>query len=233
MDSRSRYFPAAKRRVLKEVLGPAGFVRGNSIYVAKIGSQIHGIDFQASRRGDGYFVNLLFHYDFLPGFFQGKIVAYSKMHYLDMLFSSRLDDFFPPQAGQGIWYYTEDRDFLEQTLAENATNAISVLENQGEKWRNPAILLELVPPELIEKDLAGGYIDRSGIIPLEASYVLDALEGHWHFDDFGLSYALAHFAARLRKTSLMRKYLEIARKLVEFDSQKRLIDAFAKKHMVH
>jgi len=233
MNSRSRHFPTAKRRVFKDVLVPAGFVRGNAIYVSKIGSQIHAVEFQASRGGEGYFVNLGFHYDFLPGFFRGQMIPYPQMHFLDLLLSARLDNFFPPHQGGDVWYYAEDRCVLEQTLAENAMNAISVLENHGEKWRDPAIFLEIVPPELIEKDLAGGYIDRTGIIPIERSYVLDALGGSWHFDDFGLSYSLAHFAGRLRQTALTRRYLAIARKLVEFDSQKRLIDAFCKNHVVH
>jgi hypothetical protein len=230
MSTRSRYFATAKRRVLKNVLAPAGFVFGNSIYVSKIGSQIHGVQFQASRGGEGYFVNLTFHYDFLPGFFRTTIIPHAQMHLLDMLFWARLDKFDPSPDRGDMWYYAEDREVLEQTLAENARTAISVLEEHGERWRDPAIFLELVPPELIEKDLAGGYMDRSGIFPIERSYVLDALGGTWHFDDFGLSYSLAYIAGKLRRLTLARRYLELGRGLAEVDAQKKLINVLSNEY---
>ena len=68
-------------------------VKGKGIYLRRAAGQIHAIQFQASRWGGVYFVNVGFSYDFLPGEIamqNGDGLDYTKFGLLDLLISVRL-----------------------------------------------------------------------------------------------------------------------------------------------
>ena len=65
-EDKSRNFRKAKAVALKNILAPAGFVKGKRLFVRHAGNQIHGIEFQTSTWGGVYFINVGFHYDFIP-----------------------------------------------------------------------------------------------------------------------------------------------------------------------
>ena len=98
-----------RKRVVQRVLIPAGFLDGtHGTYVRQIGDQIHLINFQASKYGHEYTVNLGLHYSFLsPLLNRGrrKLADYSQV---DCGLSTRIGEF--KDSTHDTWFkYGVDR----------------------------------------------------------------------------------------------------------------------------
>ena len=132
-----------RQAVMKRVLLPHGFVKGNgSVYVRRQNDQIHFIEFQAARWGHSYGVNIGFHYAFLPGFFRHKMIEPPSYHVLDCGLRG-----FPG----GSFQYGSDKEALATTLGANAVYCLNLFGELAEKWADPSVWVtqrteDLIPP---------------------------------------------------------------------------------------
>jgi hypothetical protein len=123
-----------RMKVMNRILIPAGYVKGqDGTYVRQILNQVHLIDFQPSKFGHEYTVNLGFHYSFLPGFFRAPKDNISEFHLLDCALSARVNQFL--LKGTGQWFaYGHDVKGLEGTFEQNALTCLRVFEKFGIRW---------------------------------------------------------------------------------------------------
>ena len=90
-------------QVMKRLLLPLGYVKGKGgIYVRECDDQIHLIDFQPSKYGHEYTVNLGFHYTFMPAFFHRKQIKLTEYHQLDCAFHARIGNFLADR--RDVWF---------------------------------------------------------------------------------------------------------------------------------
>jgi len=132
-----------RERVMKQQLLPLGFVKSaDATYVRKQGNQIHVINFQGSRYGGQYTVNLGFHYDFLFPDFAWKMIPLGKYVLVDCALQARIGNFIG--NGHDRWFeYGLNRPQLAETFAENIAICQKVLARYGKKWANPDVWLEI------------------------------------------------------------------------------------------
>jgi len=128
-------------RVMKRILLPAGFVKGQEgTYVRRVRDQIHLIDFQAARFGHEYVVNLAFHYSFVPPLFASKKIKLADYSQLDCGLRARTGDFTSSKRDQ--WFpYGMDRAKLEQVLEDNAAECLRAFDISAKRFADPAKLL--------------------------------------------------------------------------------------------
>lgn len=154
---------SARIAVMKRLLLPVGFVKGNGgTYVRQQGDQIHLVDFQASMWGHSYTVNLGFHYAFIPGFSQAKLLPPNEFELLDCAWRARIGAFTPD--GREIWFdYGTDLANLTDTLESNAIGCLNVFERWSKKWADPSCWLKNTNPNSINKRVApwGGWLGYS------------------------------------------------------------------------
>ncbi len=146
---KSRNFRKAKALALKNILAPAGFVKGKHLFVRHIGNQIHGIEFQTSTWGGVYFVNVGFDYDFLPPKLAINRRPWPWMEYdiLDFITYNRLDNLMQPQPYPKRWNYWGDLSEVQGNVDKTARDAIEALERLNQQWNNPAdFLAQQMPP---------------------------------------------------------------------------------------
>jgi hypothetical protein len=130
---------AAREKVMERVLIPAGFVKGKGgTYVRQHGIQIHLIDFQASKYGHQYFINLGFHYSVLPGFLSGKKLRPAEYHVLDCGVSTRINSF----SGASSYNYGKDIEELKHVFKHNATACMRVFDDGLSERDDPNWWLE-------------------------------------------------------------------------------------------
>ena len=208
-----RFFQTAKDRVFRAVFNPAGFVKGNRMYARTSGEQIHAVQFQTATGGGSYFVNVGFHWAFLPGFLvmtQGRSVPYTRYDLLDLLMYNRLEALMPAGYPRQ-WNYGEDVATTELDLKTNAQNAIAAIEAFGQKWRDPSRFLDAFPPEMHARDEEESNRqidirdeDLAKLPPLPVDTVLG--QPGWYVPRYCLAYALAGIAIRLNRRSLAEAY---------------------------
>jgi hypothetical protein len=205
-----------KSGVLKRVLAPAGFVKGKHSFVRRRDGQVHIFDIQHSKYGGQYFVNLAFHYEFLPPSIATNnegVPAVQDYDVTDCLVNARpgwlagvpneIDGCNLSHASYG--YADAGREEEERCVDLQARESITILDRLGEKWRDPMVLLDLLPLELIEEDLAFR-LDRANKPPTPLDHVL----GGWTFDFFMLAYALSVIATRAGRADLAGRYRAFA-----------------------
>jgi len=219
MSKQNTVFPSAKKYVANHILIPAGFVKGRGLFARHTNGQFHGVEFQASKYGGEYFVNVAFHYDFVPAITplrKGLRPKYTEFSLLDFMLQTRLETLMAP-GYPSSWQYSERTEKVEEQMEENTKNAIAVLDAFGARWKDPADFLRTVTPELIQENLqmlAAG----KGPRPVEVAI------GPWIFDYFDFSCCLALIAVHLGQLPLARSYLEIAKPISDQYSAKFLAE---------
>jgi hypothetical protein len=132
---------AARLKIAKEYLLPAGFVTGkDATYIRQLEDQVHLINFQGSMYGHKFTVNVGFHYDFIPPIFHQKIQPISDFGLLDCIVSSRIGLFM--DAKRDTWFeYGEEHALLRENLRLCATTCLTLFNGLAERWRDPSIFL--------------------------------------------------------------------------------------------
>ncbi len=122
---------ATRNAVAKKVLAPEGFEIGPSgTFWRLTGEQIHLIDFQPSKYGQEFTVNLGFHYAFIPGVHSHHFFRHKRFeHLLECNLRARIGG-FPPYAGDTWFKYGKKREVLVETLNRIATECLVIFE----KW---------------------------------------------------------------------------------------------------
>ncbi len=147
-EDKSRNFRKAKAQALEKILAPAGFVKGKHLFVRHTGNQIHGIEFQTSTWGGVYFVNVGFHYDFLPS---GPMLAQDDksgvtFDILDFMIQNRLENWMRPTPYLREWNYWGNFDAVQENVDKTSKDAVEVLNKLGRQWGDPANFLAQQPP---------------------------------------------------------------------------------------
>lgn len=133
---------ALRTRVMKEKLLPHGFrkARGGT-YVREAGEEIHLVDFQADRWGREYYVNLGFHYRFVPSYSVGRTLPAAEYGVTHCAVTARLRE--GPEGG--AFPYGEDLQELVETLERNARDALATFARYSREWQDPAWWIETAP----------------------------------------------------------------------------------------
>ena len=148
-EDKSRNFRKAKAAALKNILAPAGFVKGKRLFVLHACSQIHGIGYQTSTWGGVYFVNVGFDYDFLPPkLAMGKKPwPWPEYHILDFISWNRLEGEVQMNGYPQEWNYWGDLDAVQENVNKTAKDAIEVLDRLSQQWKDPSdFLAQQIPP---------------------------------------------------------------------------------------
>jgi hypothetical protein len=208
----------SKQAAFERVLQPAGFTRGSHLYLRRADGQLHGVQFQTSRFAAKYYVNLAFHYDFLPPqlatLTATKPPPPEKWELVDFLFNIRLEDLMPPRY-PADWRYDRGADAVGKQMEKNARDAVGALEKIGRKWREPEVMLKLLPPDLLEEDHSQS-ISRADVHPADMASLpplpFEAAVGEgWSVPRYSyLGYCLALIARRAGRDKLAPKYLDFA-----------------------
>src|SRR6266550_686976 len=135
MADKSKAYRAAKEKAFKEILRQAGFMKGRYLFVRKAHGELHGIGFQASKWGGEYYINVAFHYDFLPPLLalsNNTTYPFEQFDVTDFLLHTRLEAFMQPGYPKE-WSYGQEVKDLEKQVKQNAKDAIGVLDELGEK----------------------------------------------------------------------------------------------------
>lgn len=142
-EDKSRNFRKAKAVALKNILAPAGFVKGKHLFVRHTGNQIHGIEFQTSTWGGVYFVNVGFDYDFLPPklAMDKKPWPWPEYHILDFISWDRLEGKVQMKDYPQEWNYWGDLDAVQENVNKTAKDAIEVLDRLSQQWKDPSDFL--------------------------------------------------------------------------------------------
>jgi len=186
-EDKSRNLRKAKALALKNILVPAGFVKGKHLFVRHTGIQIHGIEFQTSTWGGVYFVNVGFHYDFLPSGPKLALKDESGVTYElgDFLSYKRLEDWMRPAPYPSEWNYWGNLEEVQESVDRTSTDAVEILNRLSRQWVNPADFLA---------QAASPYSFHAQGYP-------------------GVPFHLSLIALHLGRTDLARKYADAAERL--------------------
>lgn len=132
-----------REKVMNEHLLPAGFARGEEAgsYVRLRGEQVHLINFQASKWGGKFFVNLCLHFSFVLPLFQRARLRPPRVTLLDCCLRARIGDFLSGGDDDDMYKYGPDPDDLRQRLVWCATKSLDVFDLQAQRFADPAPLL--------------------------------------------------------------------------------------------
>jgi len=217
MPDKSKVFRAVKENAYKNTLQPAGFIKGKHLFLRHQHGQIHSIDFQTSKWGGKYFVNVGFHYDFLPpltGISNGTKYGREQFELTDFMLYARLEALMRPDYPRS-WKYEDNMQGLDEQVDRNARDAVRVLDDLGHKWPDPAVFLKLLPPKLLQED-AKEESSQSNLSAEEAASrpplpYERALGAAWTPPDYlSLGYCLSIIALRAGHKNLAKEYLIIA-----------------------
>ena len=204
---------SARKRLMKKLLFPKGFVEKGSLYSRHVGNQFHGIDFQALRYGGQYTVNVTFHYDFLPVYWGERTTRpLDEMELLDFWLRTRLGRLLTAGAKEIWWPYGKDLEEAKSTLTFVATKAMEVLDRYAESWSAPQVCLELVPPSRLEKILPPADVfemdeERANEAAVHAFW---EVLPEWNPRSHELAYGLCVIALNAGEFGLAKEYGEIA-----------------------
>ena len=112
----------ARNDVAKRTLRPAGFAKGRRLFLRHADDQLHGIEYQLSKYGGTYYVNIGFGYDFLPSIeeiFERRVTALERYDVLDLMLNGRTGSFLPKDPNgynpsYGVHDFITDESLLEQ-----------------------------------------------------------------------------------------------------------------------
>lgn len=133
-----------RERVMKDELLPLGFIKGKAgTYVRQRNGQIHLIDFQASQWGGQFYVNLGFHYTFMPPLMHQRPVSLEQINLLDCMAKGRIEG-FSEKNRTGSFKYGSDRDTLRDVFIRCASEAVLILDGYSDRWNDPAQMLPAI-----------------------------------------------------------------------------------------
>jgi len=193
-----------KNTALERVLKPAGFVKGQRLFIRRVAEQVHGVELQPSKYGGQYFVNLGFTYAFLP--VDGEAKPAAELGLTDFTLRARPGQLIPGSgnnASSGL--HDIDAAAAEQQVEQHARVAVGLVDDAARRWSNPATLLKIVPPELLEKEVRLRRENYAGTLPIR-----EALGGWETFDRLGLACALTLISLRAGEIDLAQRYLQFA-----------------------
>jgi len=191
-DLPSSVVRSIRAAVMTHVLIPAGFIKGEQgTYVRRAGDQIHLIDFQPSRYGHQYTVNLAFHFAFVTPLFAGKKIKLADYSQLDCGLRARIGDFSKSRLDK--WFdYGTDRSLLARTLEKNARSSLETLGRAAQQFRDPRRLLRgsacalntrtIRPWEVYADEFApllALHLGRRKAAIVELERLMTAAEGFW------------------------------------------------------
>jgi hypothetical protein len=136
---------SVREKVMAEHLLPAGFISGDEpgTYVRLHGEQVHLINFQPSKYGGDFFVNVCFHFSFALPLFQQARVRLPQVQLLDCTLRARVGEFLSGQDDADMYKYGNDREDLSQRLVWCATKSLDVFNREAERWSDlTGLLLE-------------------------------------------------------------------------------------------
>ena len=170
-------FKIARRLAVSSALHPSGFKKGKKgFYVRAVAGQIHAVDFQLRSWESSYFVNIAFTYDFLPpDLLCGQPEPPSEYSLPAFLVHVRLKSLLGPPC-PSEWRYDGPLEIVGRELQANATAAVVGLSQLGERWRDPNVLIRLLPVEMLEAHEAA-LIAKTGHIP---SPINEAVGFEWY-----------------------------------------------------
>ena len=195
-----------KTAAFKTVLEPAGFIKGKHLFVRRVAEQAHGMAFQPSKYGGEYFVNVAFTYTFLPVYGEESVSPESLSTPRFML-RTRLGRLIPIDADydrSGARFDDVGAEAATQHAERHARDAVRILDELSTRWKDPAVFLELLPPELIEKDY------RMRIENAPGPWAIHDAVGQWDVDHFNISCALTVIAVRAGEIDAAGRYLQLA-----------------------
>ena len=212
-----------RRKVFKQTLEPAGFIKTRQgLFLRQAGTQLHGFEYQLSRFGGEYFVNVAFGYDFLPSWkdmdeHEGRrVTPLAEYGLLDFMMHARPGGLMPKEekdklkaAGHdpsgGRHGFMTDEAQLEQ-MDRHARDALAVLARAVAPFHDPSVFLALVPPDMLEEDL------RQRLARTPPPYPMDLALPGWNYGSFDLACALMLIALRAepRRTDLAERYYRFA-----------------------
>jgi hypothetical protein len=132
---------AMRLAAMKEHLLPAGFIIGkDASYVRRRGEMIQLINFEASKPGHQFTVNLGFHYSFIPPLFQLDSLALSRCKLIDCIIYDRVGRY--PTHDDKWFGYGKDAQVLKENLLGCAKTSVEVCDRWGARWSDPARFLE-------------------------------------------------------------------------------------------
>ena len=209
-------FKSSKADVFTRVLAPMGFEKGKLIYLRPATEQLHAIDFQASRWGSKYFVNIGFSYEFLPGFLSATDCSgadYKSFDLLDLLMHIRLDEIMPDPCPRE-WSFDQHPESAQMQMETAAKNAIACIDVFAKRWSEPATFLEAIPPTLLADDIREATrrndLSQEVVLALPALPLARALGAAWYFEYDNLAYSLGIIASRSGRVDMAQQYLKIA-----------------------
>jgi len=217
MTDNGKKLQAAKRRVFRLTLAPAGFEKGKGMFVRRVGEQVQAFEIQTATFGGVYFVNLAFSYALLPGFsalYQGGIIDFHEFHILDFLMHQRMEylmeDPYP-------WEWAYGGEDTENNLQLNAKNAISILDAWAQRWGNPIKFMEALPPELVIDEVKRLRTESYESVHTKGLVTALPLGAKWGIDHFNLACGLAIIAKSAARIDRARAYLSAGRMLAKDD----------------
>ena len=200
----------AKNKVFKQTLQPAGFEKGRHVFLRHARDQYHAIDFQPSKYGGSYFVNIAFGYDFHPSpdeIFVQRVRPLAEYDVIDLMLHGRPGSFLPKESGSsasgGSHELISDEALLEQ-MDRQVRDAMTVLERFSVEWRDPAVFLATVTPDALAEDYRRRVEKKAPPHPLD-----EALPG-WTYNHFRLTYNLVLIARRAGRADLAARYFGFA-----------------------
>lgn len=233
MLDQSKNWNSAKSKVFREVLRPAGYEKSKSLFLHTRDGYESAIEFQRSRYGDVYFVNVGFGYACLPRGMpanRGETAPGRAEHILDMIMHCRLEQLMPGKY-PSEWPGKGELAELEATFSQNASNGICCLSEVESRWGNPESLLAAITPEVLSAQRKESH--RLGLLDSEEREALwpynlpiNSMVGReWIINDDFLAYALVVIAVRCGRRALVEKYIEAGAKSLSYS---RSIDALLK-----
>jgi hypothetical protein len=228
-DEKTTSFLAARAQTGLQILRPAGFAEGAHLFYRLRDHQAVGVEFQASRFEPKYYVNVGFHYDFLP---TPREVAHGQstssleqFDIVDLMLYTRLEDLLTTPSPDS-WPCGDDvaASTVAEQMKRNAQDAVEALNRVCNKWRDPQAMLEAFAPEVVAEEFSAVDTHRNGdVTALDEPPVtrFAAALGHsWMFHHFHFAYSLALIALRFERSARAREYLRLAELCVETDAGK-------------
>lgn len=200
----------ARQRVFSSVLSPAGFIIGaNRVYIRHVGQEVHGITLQPSRYGGEYFVNLAFHYDFLPAFLFRRRTSWTEFDLLDFLLRARLEH-VADVGHVDAWPLKGTTAHVESSLRNVCELSVGVFGQLSVQWSDPMIFLdvfsaEVFTPEGMDVGLVGKRLQL-----LDARVARNMAAFTEGTNSTKLSYFLATIAINCQHKANARTYLKYA-----------------------
>jgi hypothetical protein len=198
-----------QRSIAKEIFGDAGFAASRDVFFRKIERNIHRIEIQRSQYGDRYFLNLGWHYDYLPRLRTGEFVnSIADVAYLDCAFQSRLQRLLPTGIWQGSFPY-DQHGHMNDRYERVFTECVAYYETTDKIMWEPDKLLTLITPDVLKEHSAYLYESKAGD---ERFSQVNAILGKWHTSMvFPLACLLSVLARRTGDLVAQREYSAIAR----------------------